>query len=297
MTLTFGDGAFQFAMTDDESVAAELYPAGEGHAERRSLRTGALVSEEEVEAPARSSCRRRCRVTATMWPCRTSAIPARCPSSATDRHAGGEGATPDLIGYAAGSNDPLPALSPDAGWSAYAENDVISVARTQQPGPEPFQVTQLRGIARTGVNSLRFVSNRFLLSGSDNRLMVWDLSQNTPLMTGVDAKLPGVPTYAISRQLVSNGPGTFAVIINPAAGFTIVDVQTGAVLTGTDSSSFLAWRSDTELYYADSADRMVRLYDVADGRSSRAGHSTGPTGPTATTSTSGRRDMCRAPIS
>ncbi len=93
--------------------------------------------------------------------------------------------------------------------------------------------------------------------------MVWDLSQNTPLMTRVNAKLPGVPTYAISRQLVSNRPGSYAVIINPAAGFTIVDVQTGGVLTGTESSSFLAWRSDTELYYADSADRMVRLYDVA----------------------------------
>ena len=88
---------------------------------------------------------------------------------------------------------PLPALSPDAGWSAYAENDVISVARTQQPGPEPFQVMQLRGIARTGVNSLRFLSNRFLLSGSDNRLMVWDLSQNTPLMTGVSREAAGRP--------------------------------------------------------------------------------------------------------
>ena len=197
-----------------------------------------------------------------MWLCRTSATPGRCPSSGPIGTPAGEGATPDLIGYAAGSNDPLPALSPDAAWSAYAENDVISVARTQPPGPEPFQVTQLRGIARTGVNSLRFPSNRFLLSGSDNRSIFWDLSQNTPLMTSVDAELPGVPIYAISRQQVSNRPGSYAVIINPAAGLTIVDVHGGAMLTGTESSSFLAWRSDTELYDSDSADRPVRLYDV-----------------------------------
>ena len=177
VTLTFGDGAFEFAMTDDETVAAELYPAGEGHAERRSLRTGALVSEGSGGAGSFKL------QTAMSGDGNYVAVPhfsntGSMPIFRTDRHAGGEGATPDLIGYAAGSNDPLPALSPDAAWSAYAENDVISVARTQKPSPEPFQVMQLRGIARTGVNSIRFLSNRFLLSGSDNRLMVWDLTQH-----------------------------------------------------------------------------------------------------------------------
>ena len=93
VTLTFGDGAFEFAMTDDETVAAELYPAGEGHAERRSLRTGALVSEGSGGAGSFKL------QTAMSGDGNYVAVPhfsntGSMPIFRTDRHAGGEGATP-----------------------------------------------------------------------------------------------------------------------------------------------------------------------------------------------------------
>ncbi len=264
-TLAFGSGAFQFAMSDDETVAAQLFPASEGHVEHRSLRTGRLVAEGSGGAGSdklHGSLSGDGDYVAVPEFSNTGSMPIY----RTDRRAGGQGATPDLIGYAAGINDPQTALSPNASVSAYAENDVIYVAPTQKPGPEPFAVTPLRGIARTGVNSLRFLSNRFLLSGSDNRLMVWDVEQNTPLTSMVATKVPFVPTYAISRELVPNRPGSYAVVVVPASGFTIIDAVSGAVLTSAATSDFLAWRNDTQLYYAESADRTVRLYDVSTRR-------------------------------
>ena len=261
--IAFSTGAFQLALPDDTTVSGWLFDAAEGHVEHRSVSSGRLVAEGRAggggSAKLGGALSRDGRHVAVLAYDNTGTFPIY----RTDRDASADdGPGPgDLIGFAGGTVDPQVALSPDARLAAYAENAVIHVAATQRPGPEPFRVRELRGLARTGVNTLTFAGQRYLLSGSQDRLLVWDLDQNTALTSDVGANVPGVPTAALGPRLVPNQTGSRAVLVADA-GFTVFDTTTGDAVSGSETSAFLDWRSDDQLFYADSTDRRVHLFDL-----------------------------------
>ena len=264
--LRFGAAVIRFGIGDDDSVVAELQPAGEAVAERRSLATGALLGRGRG---AGGSFRLQTAMSADG---RFIATPvnsntASMPIFATDRAA--TDATSALIGFAGRLGDPQPALSPDGRVSAYAIDDVIAVAPTQPPGPEPFAVTELRGLTRTETNSLHFLSNRHLLSGSGDRLLVWDLSQDTAVARTVPAAIPFTAATDVSREILPNHSGDALARVEPTGGFSVIDTATGSVLVDDPQARFLTWRSDTSFLYADSATRELVRHDLDTGRDVR----------------------------
>jgi WD40 repeat protein len=256
-----GNVLLELALTDDSTLSAWVGSQDSGHVAHYDLATGRVVSEGRG-----GSSSARDYPGALSPDGRYVALPAgtagSMPIFRTDHDYSAEDAQPDLIGYATGEVGASVALSPDARFSAYATAGVVYVAPTQRPGAHPFAITALRGMTEVSGLSLRFVGDRYLLSGDGNRLMLWDLRQDTALLTSRAATVPFVPHSGLAPKIIANGPGTAFVTTNWRAGFTVTTIATGATLSSSSTSAFLAWRDDSSLYYADTADASVHLYDV-----------------------------------